>query len=80
MALLVSPLHPFFGVGCDSEWQDTHGTSVLGHTHLSDWAVLRCCGWHPGTLLRWNVKCCISLHALPSLVSGKDGNPIMSHV
>lgn len=49
------------------------------HTRLSDWAVLRCCGWHPGRLGRRNVKCCISLHALPSLVSGKDGNPIISH-
>ena len=60
------------------------GTTLSGrehprHTRLSDWAVLRCCGWHPGRLGRRNVKCCISLHALPSLVSGKDGNPIISH-
>lgn len=30
MALLGSPLHPFFVVGCDSEWQDTWNI-----THIS---------------------------------------------
>lgn len=30
-----------------------------GLARLPDWAALRCCGWHPGTAQRGNVKCCL---------------------
>lgn len=46
--------------------------------HLTDWERSGVVG---GILVRGkdgNVKCCIFLHALPSCVAGKYGNPIMS--
>lgn len=47
MALLVL-LTPVF-VDCDSEWQDTHHTSMAGHTHFTDW---ECSGVVGGILVR----------------------------
>lgn len=75
MASLVTQLNfSFFShvAGYKSYIHDrTHASYRLG--------ALRCCGRHPCTWQRGNVKCSISLHALPSCVLREDENPIMSH-
>lgn len=48
--------------------------------HLRHWATLRCSGRHLGYAVKMERRVPLCLHALPSLVRGRDGNPIMSHV
>lgn len=68
MALLVSPLHPFLLL------------SDLTHTDLAHYGsaqVLWVASWYVAKMESEMFS--ISLHALPGCVSGKEGNPIMSH-